>query len=41
MSCCARAWIKEVNLPDSLPAFVDRVEARPAVRLDLQHEGLT
>jgi glutathione S-transferase len=29
-----------LDLPEPLPAFFDRVEARPAVRLALQHEGL-
>jgi glutathione S-transferase len=29
-----------LTLPEPLPAFFDRVEARPAVRLALQHEGL-
>jgi len=31
---------QKLNLPAPLPAFFDRVEARPAVRLALQHEGL-
>jgi glutathione S-transferase len=32
---------KKLELPEPLPAFFDRVAARPAVRLALQHEGLT
>jgi glutathione S-transferase len=34
------ARAKELELPAPLPAFFDRVEARPAVQLALQHEGL-
>ena len=34
------ARMLEMDLPEPLPAFVDRMEARPAVRLALQHEGL-
>ena len=34
------ARMKQLDLPEPLPAFFDRVEARPAVRLALQHEGL-
>jgi glutathione S-transferase len=34
------ARMKEVNVPEPLPAFYDRMEARPAVQLALQHEGL-
>jgi glutathione S-transferase len=34
------AGMQELDLPEPLPAFVDRMEARPAVRLALQHEGL-
>jgi glutathione S-transferase len=30
-----------LDVPEPLPAFFDRMEARPAVRLALQHEGLT
>jgi glutathione S-transferase len=30
-----------LTLPDPLPAFVARMKARPAVRLALEHEGLT
>lgn len=30
-----------IALPDPLPAFVARMKARPAVRLALEHEGLT
>ena len=35
-------WAKmsALEVPAPLPAFVDRMEARPAVRLALQHEGL-
>ena len=32
--------MKALDLPEPLPAFFDRVEARPAVRLTLQHEDL-
>jgi glutathione S-transferase len=32
--------MQKLDLPEPLPAFFDRVEARPAVRLALQHEGL-
>jgi glutathione S-transferase len=31
---------KKLDLPDPLPAFFERVEARPAVQLALQREGL-
>jgi glutathione S-transferase len=34
------ARMQQLDMPEPLPAFVDRVEARPAVRLALQHEGL-
>ncbi|HSA82206.1 MAG TPA: glutathione binding-like protein [Geminicoccaceae bacterium] len=34
------ARMQALELPEPLPAFFDRVEARPAVRLALQHEGL-
>jgi len=34
------AGMKSLNLPEPLPALFDRVHARPAVRLALQHEGL-
>jgi glutathione S-transferase len=34
------AGMQELDLPEPLPAFFDRREARPAVRLALQHEGL-
>ena len=34
------ARMQRLDLPEPLPAFFDRVEARPAVRLALQHEGL-
>jgi hypothetical protein len=29
-----------LDLPEPLPAFVERMNARPAVQLALQHEGL-
>jgi glutathione S-transferase len=32
--------MQKLDLPEPLPASFDRVEARPAVRLALQHEGL-
>ena len=34
------AQMKQLDLPEPLPAFFDRVEARPAVRQALRHEGL-
>ena len=34
------ARMKGLDLPEPLPAFVERMNARPAVRLALQHEGL-
>ena len=34
------ARMQGLDLPAPLPAFFDRMEARPAVRLALQHEGL-
>jgi glutathione S-transferase len=34
------ARMQGLDLPEPLPAFFDRMEARPAVRLALQHEGL-
>jgi len=34
------ARMKGRTLPDPLPAYMARVEARPAVQLSLQHEGL-
>ena len=34
------AQMKQLDLPEPLPAFFERMEARPAVRLALQHEGL-
>ena len=36
-------WAQKLGLPlpDPLPAFVTRMKARPAVRLALEHEGLT
>ncbi len=34
------ARASSVTLPEPLPAFFDRVAARPAVRLALEHEGL-
>ena len=29
------------DVPEPLPAFFERMEARPAVQLALQHEGLS
>jgi glutathione S-transferase len=34
------AQMKQLDLPQPLPAFFDRTEARPAVRLALRQEGL-
>ena len=36
-------WARDLKLPrpDPLPAYFDRVEARPAVQLALRHEGLS
>ncbi|OWJ56731.1 glutathione S-transferase N-terminal domain-containing protein [Inquilinus limosus] len=36
-------WARDLNLqrPDPLPAYFDRVNARPAVQLALRHEGLS
>jgi glutathione S-transferase len=34
------AGMKGLDLPEPLPAFVERMNARPDVRLALQHEGL-
>jgi glutathione S-transferase len=34
------ARAQKLDLPEPLPAFFERVEARPAVRLALRHEGL-
>jgi glutathione S-transferase len=34
------ARMQELDVPEPLPAFALRMEARPAVRLALQHEGL-
>jgi glutathione S-transferase len=34
------ARMKGMDIPEPLPAFVERMNARPAVRLALQHEGL-
>jgi glutathione S-transferase len=34
------AGMQELGLPEPLPAFFDRMNARTAVRLALQHEGL-
>jgi glutathione S-transferase len=34
------APMQGLELPEPLPAFIERMEARPAVRLALQHEGL-
>ena len=30
----------EFDLPEPLPAYASRMDARPAVQLALQHEGL-
>jgi glutathione S-transferase len=38
---CTWAQKNGLGLPDPLPAFVARMKARPAVRLALEHEGLT
>jgi glutathione S-transferase len=38
---CLWAQKNGVQLPDPLPAFVARMKARPAVRLAMEHEGLT
>ena len=35
------ARMKDLEVPEPIPAFFDRIEARPAVRLALQHEGLS
>jgi glutathione S-transferase len=35
------ARMKGLDVPEPLPAFSDRMETRPAVRLALQHEGLS
>jgi len=37
---CEWAQKNGLKLPDPLPAFVTRMQGRPAVRLALQHEGL-
>jgi glutathione S-transferase len=36
-------WVRDLKLPrpDPLPAYFDRVNARPAVQLALHHEGLS
>jgi glutathione S-transferase len=34
------ARMQKLDVPEPLPAFFDRMEARPAVRLALQHDGL-
>ena len=34
------ARMKGLDLPEPLPSFVERMNARPAVQLALQHEGL-
>jgi glutathione S-transferase len=34
------ARAKNLELPEPLPAYFDRIEARPAVQLALRHEGL-
>jgi glutathione S-transferase len=38
---CLWASKSGIALPDPLPAFVARMKARPAVRLALEHEGLS
>jgi glutathione S-transferase len=38
---CRWASKRGITLPDPLPAFVARMQARPAVRLALEHEGLS
>lgn len=38
---CLWAQKNGLSLPEPLPAFVARMKARPAVRLALEHEGLT
>jgi glutathione S-transferase len=38
---CLWAQKNGMLLPDPLPAFVARMKARPAVRLAMEHEGLT
>jgi glutathione S-transferase len=35
------ARVKGLDVPEPLRAFFDRMEARPAVRLARQHEGLS
>jgi hypothetical protein len=32
--------MQKLMVPELLPAFAERMEGRPAVRLALQHEGL-
>jgi glutathione S-transferase len=34
------ARMQGLDVPEPLPAFIERIEARPAVRQALQHEGL-
>ena len=34
------ARMKKIDVPAPLPAFIERMQARPAVQLALQHEGL-
>jgi glutathione S-transferase len=34
------ARMQQLDVPEPLPAFFERMEARPAVHLALQHEGL-
>ena len=34
------AGMQKLMVPEPLPAFAERMEGRPAVRLALQHEGL-
>jgi glutathione S-transferase len=38
---CLWAQKNGLTLPDPLPAFVARMKARPAVKLALEHEGVT
>ncbi|HZZ33445.1 MAG TPA: glutathione transferase GstA [Phenylobacterium sp.] len=38
---CLWAQKNGIALPDPLPAFMQRMQARPAVRLALEHEGLS
>jgi glutathione S-transferase len=38
---CLWAQMNGLSLPEPLPAFMKRMQARPAVRLALEHEGLS